>query len=428
VGHLDPARPERALTCGLGFGASGCGFTGFADPAMVPMRAAPMPAPLRGRAATPTRHPMAPSRWRRRIALLALACVGFAAPAAAEVTIAIIGPWSANLSYAASGTLRGAELMVESLNAGGGLLGQRLRTVQIDDGCNPGQAEAAIKLAVANHPVAAMGGACAPGAIHISQLLAAAGILQLVPNVPQEELSEAGVATVFRMTGRSDHEGSFTAGHIARRWAGRRIAIADDGEPHWHEGAEAVAAGLARQGVPVALRTRFAPNRPSYAELVREVADKGIELLYLNGLPPDMGVIVREMAAAHLATEIVASRDVRIEVFRQAAGRSLEGVYFVDRRDWTDFALADPILAAEQARGGDVNVFLASAYVSLQIWSEGVAAANSFAAPAVAAAIKSRRFATALGTLAFEANGDLTPESEGWTFYRWHDGAAERLD
>jgi hypothetical protein len=31
------------------------------------------------------------------------------------------------------------------------------------------------------------------------------------------------------------------------------------------------------------------------------------------------------------------------------------------------------------------------------------------------AAIRNRRFATALGALAFEANGDLTPDSEEWT-------------
>jgi branched-chain amino acid transport system substrate-binding protein len=372
---------------------------------------------------------MGRGRWRRDLAALGVAFAALAAtPARAEITVAIIGPWSANLSYAAIGTLRGSELVLQTLNAGGGLLGQRLRSVRIDDGCNPAQAEAAVKVAIASHPVVTMGGACAPGAIRISQLLAGAGIVQLVPNVPQEELSEAGIATVFRTSGRSDREGAFTAAAIAQRWPGRRIAIADDGEPHWHEGADAVAAGLTQRGIAPALRTGFAPNRPSYAEFVQEMKAKGIELLYLNGLPPDMGVIVRESAAAGLAAQIVVSRNGRLEVFRQTAGQSVEGVFCVDRRDWTEHALADPVLAAEKAGGADINVFVASAYAALKIWSEAVIAAGSFEAPAVAAAMRSRVFRTALGPLAFDGKGDLAPESEEWTLYRWRDGLAEPVE
>src|SRR5690349_20043167 len=79
--------------------------------------------------------------------------------ATAEIIIANIAPWSSERPYSALGTLRGTELALDAVNAAGGLLGQRLRNVQVDDGCNAEQARAAAKLAVASRPALVVGGA-----------------------------------------------------------------------------------------------------------------------------------------------------------------------------------------------------------------------------------------------------------------------------
>lgn len=54
--------------------------------------------------------------------------------------------------------------------------------------------------------------------------------------------------------------------------------------------------------------------------------------------------------------------------------------------------------------------------------------AQSFEAEPVARAIKSRRFATPFGDLAFDENGDLTAESEDCVWYRWHDGLVQMVE
>ena len=70
-------------------------------------------------------------------------------------------------------------------------------------------------------------------------------------------------------------------------------------------------------------------------------------------------------------------------------------------------------------------MFVGGAYAAVTIWAEAVQSAGSFDAAAVAAAIKARRFSTILGELAFDAKGDLTPESQEWVWYRWH---ADRME
>jgi branched-chain amino acid transport system substrate-binding protein len=367
---------------------------------------------------------------RRRVApIVAAAAVMLlaGATASADVTVANIAPWSSNRPYSALGTLRGTELALEAVNAAGGLLGQKLRNAQIDDGCNSEQGLAAAKLAVASRPVLVMGGACSPAAVEIGRILAAAGILQIVPNAASHKVMEVGIPSILRMAGRGDNEGAFTASFIASRWADRRIAIIDDGSANWREASAAVAAGLERRGIRPALSARFESGRRNYDGLVRTLREQRIEMLYMNGIPPDLGLIARDIAGAGLKLEIVSGRTANADTFVQTAGAAADGILFPDRRDWRDAALADPILAAEKAAGGEINVFVLSAYVAMQVWVEAVTAAGSFDAAAVAASAKSRSFSTIFGDLAFDAHGDLTPESEQWTWYRWRGGKMEPL-
>jgi branched-chain amino acid transport system substrate-binding protein len=369
------------------------------------------------------------NHWNAGFALCMVALVAGlgVSRAVAEISIASIAPWSTFRPDTALGLLRGTELMIESLNAAGGLLGQRLRNSQIDDGCDAVQAQAAVKLAISAHPVLVIGGACSRAAPQISKELAVAGILQILPNAAAQTMTEAGIATLLRVTARPDHEGAFVAALIAGNWAGRRVAVADDGNVNWHEAAVAVATGLRGRGLAPVLETKFRPNQPSYTEFTRELAAQRIDLLYVAGRPTDMGLIAREIAAARLTVQIVAGRNAKEEGFRQMAGSAADGILFAERRDWTGLALSDPNLAAEKARGGDLNVFLVSAYTATKVWAQAVAAAGTFDAAAVAEAAKSRRFATPLGDLAFDRKGDLTPESEAWSWYRWHDGLVEAV-
>ena len=359
-------------------------------------------------------------------ATLVIAMLLGATGASAEVIVANIAPWSSNRPYSALGTLRGTELAIDAVNAQGGLLGQRLRNVQIDDGCNAEQGLASAKLAVASRPVLIMGGACSTAAIEIGRLLAEAGILQIVPNAASHEVMEVGIPTILRIAGRGANEGAFVARMIAGRWPDRRIGLSDDGSANWHEATAAVAAGLAQRGLTPVFSPRFQSGQRNYDGLVRELKNKRVELLYVNGVPPDLGLIVRDIRAAGLQMQIVTGRTANADAFVQTAGAAAEGVVFPDRPEWREAALADSVLAAEKAAGGEINVFVASAYVAMQVWIESVLVAGTFDAAAVAATAKSRSFSTFFGDLAFDAGGDLTAGSEQWTWYRWHEGHIER--
>src|SRR5690606_1687747 len=76
-----------------------------------------------------------------KLPIFALAAAGLlAAPAHADITIAVAGPMTGPLTQYGDMVKEGVYTAVEQINAGGGVLGEQLRVVTLDDGCEPKQA------------------------------------------------------------------------------------------------------------------------------------------------------------------------------------------------------------------------------------------------------------------------------------------------
>ena len=76
------------------------------------------------------------------LAVAALAAV-LSCPARAEVLIGVAGPMTGKLAWTGTQLKRGAEVAVADINAAGGVLGQQVRLITVDDFCDPEQAVAA---------------------------------------------------------------------------------------------------------------------------------------------------------------------------------------------------------------------------------------------------------------------------------------------
>ena len=98
--------------------------------------------------------------------LVAVAIVMFAAalggPARADVLIGMAGPMTGKEAWFGEQFQRGAELAVADLNAAGGVLGQQVELITVDDFCDPEQAVAAARKLVSDGAIFVVGH-CAPG-------------------------------------------------------------------------------------------------------------------------------------------------------------------------------------------------------------------------------------------------------------------------
>ena len=70
---------------------------------------------------------------------------------------------------------------------------------------------------------------CSHSSIAASKVYEEAGILMISPGSASAKLTDEGGPNVFRVYGRDDRQGAMVADYLADHWAGKEIAILDDG-------------------------------------------------------------------------------------------------------------------------------------------------------------------------------------------------------
>src|SRR5688500_8974113 len=115
------------------------------------------------------------ARERTRIAAALVVVLG-ASSAQADVRIGSAAPLTGQMSWHGEQHQRGVELVVAELNDSGGVLGEMVEVVTVDDYCDGEQALATAKKLVADGVVAVVGHNCSGAAIPASAIYEEAGI------------------------------------------------------------------------------------------------------------------------------------------------------------------------------------------------------------------------------------------------------------
>lgn len=363
------------------------------------------------------------SRGRAWVFSVGTAAVLTASAGLARAEIVVAAAFSTTGGNAPQGLdyLHGTELAIDRLNRDGGVRGERLRLLVLDDACDADQAEAVAHRAVDDHPAVVIGHACSAASIRAAPIYAAAGILQITPASTNPKLTGMDIHTVFRLIGRDDRQGDVAAARIQRDWPKARLAVMDDGTTYGRGLGDAVRAGLARQGLTLTLSGGFPAGADNYRAEVAQLSTNRIGVVYLAGLPADIGLFVREIRAGHLNPVILSGDGSHGSVIGEIAGAASDDMHVTYAPDLTRGTAAAALLAELRARGVTMTSSQLRAYAAVEVWSAAVARAGSLDGAAVAAALRAGPIDSVIGPIAFDQWGDLTTGAGDWVWYRWHD-------
>ena len=217
-----------------------------------------------------------------------------ATTAEADIRIAVAGDMTGANAWFGEQYQRGTELAVADLNARGGVLGQQVELIVGDDACDAEQAVALARKLVSDHVVFVAGHFCSHASIPASKIYEEAKILMIAPSSVNSRLTDEGGPNVFRVCGRDDRQGTKVADHLAHHWAGREIAILDDGTV-WGAGvANAVRRGLRERDIAVAVNETYAVGDLDYSALVSKMQAGGIDVFFVGGYHQETGLIFRQ--------------------------------------------------------------------------------------------------------------------------------------
>jgi len=142
--------------------------------------------------------------WVCTCAALALVA---ATPATAEIKIGVAGVLTGDISWIGEQQEVGARRAVDDINAAGGLLGEQVELVVLDDQCDPELAVAVARQMIDEGVVFVNGHTCSGSSLATAPLYKDAGIVQISPTSTTPELTERGYEHFYRVCGRDDVQG-----------------------------------------------------------------------------------------------------------------------------------------------------------------------------------------------------------------------------
>jgi branched-chain amino acid transport system substrate-binding protein len=330
------------------------------------------------------------------------------------VAVAMTGP-NALQGYP---TQRAIAMAVADLNDKGGVLGQRIRTLVVDDYCDPEQAVAAAHKLVDAGVAFVVGHDCSGAAIAASKVYAAARILMFASDATNPMLTEQGFRNVFRITGRDDEQGRIAGDYLADHWSSKRIAIVHDGQAYGKGLAEEMKKRLNERGVTEALFEAITPGMNDYSELVDRLKTAGIDILYFGGYAPEGGLILREARDAGSKIQFFGGDGIGDGAFWQITGPAGEGALLTNSPD----VHADPqVVSVTKKYGVDYSELDTNAYAAIQVWAQAADKARSLQLEPMISTLRHGRFDTILGRIGFDAKGDLTGIAP-FALYTWKAG------
>jgi branched-chain amino acid transport system substrate-binding protein len=343
-------------------------------------------------------------------------------PAArAELRIGLATPLTGPFAWAGEQTRAGAEAAVKDLNDHGGVLGEALAVVLVDDFCNPEQAVAAAEKLVADGVPFVVGHQCSGAAIPASEIYEEGDIIFISPKATHPRLTDRGLRYTFRTCGRDDRQGAMIGDHLAEKWSGADIAIVHDGQRYGQGVAEEVKRRLEVLGIEPALVEQVKPGEVDFAQLVSTIEARGIDVAFYGGYPAEAGLIVRQAKANVPELAFIVPDGVAYEDFWLIAGDAAEGIRMTTLMNAARLPAAASVVATLKAEGSDPAGPTLYAYAAVQAWARAVEAARTTDAARVAEVLRAQRFSTVLGEIGFDENGDVTGfEPFGW--YVWTDG------
>jgi len=360
-------------------------------------------------------------RLRTPASIVALALTAAPCVANADIAIGLAAPLSGAFQPLGLQMKNGAEAAVADINAASGVLGQKLTLDEVDDACDAKRAIIAAGQLVASHVAFVAGHLCSGAAIATAPAYAAGGVVQISPGATAAAYTDerAGPGT-FRVSARDDRQGTIAGAYLAKAFAGKRVAFVDDKTAYGRGLAKAALAEFNSAGQKETLAQAYDPDAKSYAALASVLQAANIDALFVGGTAKDAAHIAAALKEAGLAVTIVGGDTLASEDFFKTAAEASEGAMATALPD----PRADPENAVLVARFRQRQIepagYALYAYAAVQVWAQAAAAAASADADKVSAAISSGTFKTALGSLTFDAKGDVT--SPGYALYVWHNG------
>ncbi|MEX0604839.1 MAG: branched-chain amino acid ABC transporter substrate-binding protein [Marinobacter sp.] len=341
-----------------------------------------------------------------------------AGSAFAEIKIGIAGPMTGPVAQYGDMQFSGARMAIERINAEGGVMGEMLEAVEVDDVCDPKQAVTVANRLVNEGVRFVVGHLCSSSTQPASDIYEDEGILMVTPASTSPDITERGYELIFRTIGLDSMQGPVAAEYLASLNP-ERVAVIHDKQQYGEGIATAVRDTLREAGVEVPMFEGITAGDKDFSSLVTKLRDADIDYVYYGGYHPELGLILRQARQADLDAVFMGPEGVGNKDINSIAGEAAEGLLVTLPPAFDEKEENQDLVKAFKDKDEDPSgPFVLTSYTAVQLIAEGIEQAESTDPFDVAEALRSNTYSTPIGTVEYDDKGDM--KSFEFVVYEWH--------
>lgn len=350
------------------------------------------------------------------------------ANAAEPIRIGVQGAHSGDLASYGVPSLNAVKIVVDKVNAAGGINGRMVEIIAQDDQCKPEMGTSAATKLISEKVDAVVGPICSGATTASLPLFQNAGIIAVSPTATTPVLTESGKYPLFfRTVAKDNAQAQLTSKFMLDKLKAKKIAYLHDNGDYGKGFADFNRELMEAGGAETVLFEAVTPDAVDFSAVVRKLRRAKPDIIVFGGYQPVASKLVQQMRRDRLDVPLLGPDGVKDETFLKMTGKDGEGVYASYPHDTSDLesykeAQAEHVKAFNSEPGfGYYNAYAAT----LSLLNALAKAENSDAATLTK--ILNEDFVdTPIGKIRFNSKGDAVGRS--LSIYQVKDGKFVELD
>lgn len=325
------------------------------------------------------------------------------------IKFGVAGPHSGDLASYGLPTVNAAKLVIDKVNANGGINGKKVEMLVEDDVCKPEISTNTATKLVSDGAEVVLGHICSGATIAAMPIYKNAGILVVSPSATSDELTLSGnYPNFFRTIAPNAAQSPAMIDFAVDKLGLTKIAIIHDKGDYGKPLAEGAKKHVEQKGKgEVVLFEGITPGAMDYSAIVQKIKQSGAQVVVFGGYHPEASKIVTIMKKKRLETAFVSDDGVKDDTFIKVAGESAEGVYAAGPQDNSANPLAAEAKEAhKKAFGSDPGAFFEGAYAATVVMLNAIDKADSTKLEDLKKVLQSEKVDTPVGKINFNEKGD----------------------
>ncbi len=236
------------------------------------------------------------------------------------IKIGLQGPMTGDYAYEGKGFKNALTMLVEQVNAAGGINGKQVELLVEDDAGDPTQSALVAQRLVDAKVVAVIGAYNSTATEPASEIYNKAGILHITPSSTAVRLTTKGFPRFFRVCFLDDRQGLFAVKFMKEVLGAQNIGILHDNSTYAQGLAEETRRYAEEMGLKVGFYDAINPNDQDFTPILAKIGAANLDAVYFTGYHSEAGLLLKQSAELGLEVQWLGGNAANNPVMVEIAG------------------------------------------------------------------------------------------------------------